>query len=57
MTDSQLIDSLGGTAAVARMCGVKMPAVSRWRATGIPHLRLIQIKHILDTREGAKNVR
>lgn len=53
MTDSQLIDSLGGTAVVARLCGVSMPAVSRWRRGGIPMLRLIQLKSLT----GDKNVR
>jgi hypothetical protein len=39
LTDSQIIDRLGGTAAVARMCNVKQPSVSEWRARGIPQAR------------------
>jgi hypothetical protein len=37
--DSQIIDRLGGTAAVARMCNVKQPSVSEWRTRGIPAAR------------------
>lgn len=39
LTDSQIIDRLGGTAAVARMCNVKQPSVSEWRTKGIPPAR------------------
>lgn len=35
-TDSELIDALGGTTAVALLCGVKPPSVSDWRHSGIP---------------------
>jgi len=38
-TDSEIIDRLGGTAAVARMCRVRSPSVSEWRHTGIPPAR------------------
>ncbi|MNW17458.1 hypothetical protein D3C71_2166490 [compost metagenome] len=37
--DSDIIDALGGTAAVARLCKVKDPSVSDWRRTGIPAAR------------------
>ncbi|AZY48835.1 Cro/CI family transcriptional regulator [Bordetella avium] len=37
--DSDIIDALGGTAAVARLCGVKQPSVSDWRKDGIPRAR------------------
>jgi hypothetical protein len=37
--DSKIIDRLGGTAAVARMCNVKQPSVSEWRTRGIPPAR------------------
>lgn len=37
--DSELIDALGGTAEVARLCDVKPPSVSEWRLTGIPRAR------------------
>jgi hypothetical protein len=37
--DSQIIDILGGTAEVARLCKIKSPSVSEWRMTGIPDAR------------------
>jgi DNA-binding transcriptional regulator YdaS (Cro superfamily) len=36
MNDSDIIDSLGGTSAVARLCDIKPPSVSDWRKNGIP---------------------
>jgi len=32
----QIIDALGGTNAVARMCEITPPSVSDWKKTGIP---------------------
>lgn len=40
MDANHIIDSLGGTAAVARLCRVKQPSVSGWRRHGIPPARL-----------------
>lgn len=37
---SKLIDELGGTGAVARLCRVHSQAVSQWRRNGIPPARL-----------------
>ena len=37
--DSVVIDRLGGTFEVARLCEVKPPSVSEWRKTGIPKAR------------------
>lgn len=37
--DSKIIDALGGTAAVARLCKIKPPSVSEWRKNGIPDAR------------------
>lgn len=37
--DSEIIDQLGGTAEVARLCRIKPPSVSEWRRTGIPDAR------------------
>ena len=37
--DSDIIDQLGGTSAVARLCEVKPPSVSEWRLNGIPAAR------------------
>ncbi len=36
MTDSQRIDELGGTGAVAALCGLHKSSVSQWRKRGIP---------------------
>lgn len=33
---SKIIDSNGGTTAVAKACGLRPQAVSRWRQFGIP---------------------
>ena len=33
---SEIIDALGGTAEVARLCETSMQAVSNWRQHGIP---------------------
>lgn len=36
MDANKLIDDLGGTNEVARLCDVKPPSVSEWRRNGIP---------------------
>ena len=36
LTDSAIIDLLGGTGRVANMCKVDSAAVSAWRVRGIP---------------------
>jgi len=41
---SELIDALGGTAAVARLCCVSPQAVSKWRNSGIPPARLMYLQ-------------
>lgn len=38
-TDSEIIDRLGGTSEVARICQIKPPSVSEWRTSGIPSAR------------------
>ncbi|CAM4336759.1 hypothetical protein GCM10027287_30820 [Bordetella muralis] len=35
-TDGDLIDALGGTSEVARLCDLTTGAVSQWRNNGIP---------------------
>ena len=39
MTDSELIDALGGTGTLARLLKVEPPSVSEWRKNGIPEAR------------------
>lgn len=36
---SRVIEALGGTVAVARICGIKQPSVSGWKKHGIPQAR------------------
>lgn len=36
LTDTAIIDLLGGTGKVAKMCDVNPAAVSQWRIRGIP---------------------
>jgi DNA-binding transcriptional regulator YdaS (Cro superfamily) len=58
LTDSAIIDLLGGTAKVARMCKVDSAAVSNWRVRGIPGdkfmflgARIEEVSHGLVTRQ------
>lgn len=44
MDANMIIDALGGTAEVARICQVKPPSVSEWRTAGIPPARLMYLK-------------
>lgn len=39
-----IIDRLGGTSEVARLCEIKPPSVSEWRKTGIPKAQLKFLK-------------
>jgi hypothetical protein len=41
--DSQIIDKLGGTNAVARLCECRPPSVSEWRNSGIPNARRLYL--------------
>jgi hypothetical protein len=40
----QIIDRLGGTSEVARLCEINPASVSGWRENGIPHARLMFLK-------------
>ncbi len=50
MEASSLIDNLGGTSAVARLCMVKPPSVAEWRHSGIPRARLMYLQALALTR-------
>lgn len=39
-----VIDRLGGTVAVARLCNVSAPSASNWRTRGIPIERCVTIE-------------
>lgn len=45
-TDSKIIDALGGTAEVARLCEITKPSVSGWRKTGIPRARILYLRAV-----------
>ena len=44
MDAGKIIDSLGGTNAVAELCKVTPQAVSQWRDDGIPQARLMFLR-------------
>ena len=51
LSASEIIDALGGTAAVAQLCGVKAPSVSGWRTSSkIPDDKLIRLAPVLEVR-------
>jgi DNA-binding transcriptional regulator YdaS (Cro superfamily) len=41
ITENAMLDLLGGTAKVARMCKCDSATVSTWRKRGIPHGQLL----------------
>lgn len=43
---AKIIDALGGTAEVARLFGVRMPSISRWRVAGIPGARMMYLQAV-----------
>lgn len=43
MDTNVIIDKLGGTAEVARLCEITAQAVSQWRDDGIPKARLMYL--------------
>lgn len=61
MNASEIIDALGGTAEVARICNVRPPSVSEWRVKGIPEARRMYLEVLrpdvfggVGTKEGAE---
>lgn len=44
MDANKIIDALGGTVEVSRLCEVTDGAVSQWRTAGIPKPRLMYLK-------------
>lgn len=54
MTDREIIDLLGGPAAVARMLGIKTPSVSGWLIDGIPEGRLRDLAAQIEIRSGGR---
>ena len=54
MNTTDIIQTLGGTFAVAKMCGVTPPAVSQWRTNGIPVNKLVLIAIQLERKSKGK---
>jgi DNA-binding transcriptional regulator YdaS (Cro superfamily) len=48
MTNSEIIELLGGTGKVAKLCNVSAPAVAQWRKNGIPKDKLIFVAASLE---------
>lgn len=44
MDPNKIIDALGGTTEVARLCDIKPPSVTQWRTGGIPQARLMFLR-------------
>jgi hypothetical protein len=44
MDANEIIDAIGGTGEVAKLCNVTTGAVSQWRTQGIPEARLMYLK-------------
>lgn len=41
---TQIIEALGGTAAVSRLFGLSMPSISDWKKAGIPKTRMMYLE-------------
>lgn len=52
---NKIIDLLGGTNAVAKLCEIKPGSVSDWRKYGIPKARLMFLKLIRPDVFGLKS--
>lgn len=55
MTDLEIINLLGGQAAVARMCDIKPPSVNEWLSgKGIPEARLRELAPQIEIRSNGR---
>jgi DNA-binding transcriptional regulator YdaS (Cro superfamily) len=57
MSDNEIIQTLGGTTKVAKLCGVTLAAVSQWRNNGIPQDKLIFLAASLEKASDGKYTR
>lgn len=48
MNTNEIINILGGTSKVSRLCGVTAAAVCQWRKKGIPEDRMIYLAASLE---------
>lgn len=44
LNPNEVIDALGGTSEVARLCEIEPPSVSDWRKLGIPKARMMFLR-------------
>jgi DNA-binding transcriptional regulator YdaS (Cro superfamily) len=57
MENNEIIQILGGTTKVAKLCGVTLAAVSQWRTNGIPQDKLIFLAASLEKASEGKYTR
>lgn len=57
MENNEIINLLGGTSKVSRMCGVTAAAVCQWRKKGIPKDRLIFVAALIERLSEGKYTR
>ena len=57
MENIEIIQILGGTTKVARLCSVSVPAVSQWKANGIPVDKLVFMAGELERLSDGKRTR
>ena len=60
MTNSEIINALGGTTNVAKLCAISPAAVSMWRKANIPQDKLVflaaQLELITDGKVSRKTL-
>jgi len=54
MNDSEIIDLLGGPAAIAKQLRISPPAVCMWRRTGIPTDKKMFLAAEIEAKSGGK---
>jgi len=54
MNTTEIIDCLGGTFAVAKLCRVTPAATSQWRHNGMPVARLVLLAAELEKKSAGK---
>lgn len=54
MDTNEIIDLLGGTFAVAKMCQISPPSVSQWRNNGLPGDKLVLLAAELEKKSNGK---
>ena len=55
MNTTEIIQTLGGTFAVAKLCRVSPPAVSQWRNNGLPGDKLVLLAAELEKKSPTGN--